>query len=75
MLNFIQKMLTSGTGVSSKRVCGFIGWLICLIILIYATFTQTIVPDFASTVLITSATLLGVETVANAFKNNEQRED
>jgi len=37
MREFLIKLITAHTGVSSKRVCGILGWLIGLIILIYCT--------------------------------------
>lgn len=32
MKNFFIKMFTAHSGLSSKRVCGFLGWLVCLFI-------------------------------------------
>ena len=37
MKEFLTKLVTARTGVSSKRVCGILGWLIGLITLIYCT--------------------------------------
>jgi len=37
MKEFLTKLVTAHTGVSSKRVCGILGWLIGLITLIYCT--------------------------------------
>lgn len=37
MKEFLTKLVTAHTGVSSKRVCGILGWLIGLIALIYCT--------------------------------------
>jgi hypothetical protein len=34
---FFTKMVTAGSGLSSKRVCGFLGWVACIFVLIYAT--------------------------------------
>lgn len=30
MKEFFLKMFTAHSGLSSKRVCGFFGWLVCL---------------------------------------------
>lgn len=32
MKEFFLKMFTAHSGLSSKRVCGFFGWLVCLFI-------------------------------------------
>ena len=36
-ISFIKDMLTSNTGISSKRVSGFIGWLSFISICVYCT--------------------------------------
>ena len=30
MKDFILKLITAHTGISSKRVCGVLGWIVCL---------------------------------------------
>ena len=30
MKEFLTKLITAHTGISSKRVCGVLGWVICL---------------------------------------------
>ena len=34
---FLKQMFTSHSGISSKRVCGVIGWFVAVIVLIYCT--------------------------------------
>lgn len=36
-VQFVKEIVTSHSGISSKRVCGVIGWLVCLGVLIYCT--------------------------------------
>jgi len=31
---FILKVVSANSGISSKRVCGILGWIVCLIIVI-----------------------------------------
>lgn len=68
---FLRKMVTRNGGISSKRVCGVIGWAVCLFVLVYATLSSLTVPSFADTVLIASAALLGVESVTNVWRKND----
>ena len=37
VIEFLKQMLTSGSGVSSKRVAGIIGWISFIWVVIYCT--------------------------------------
>jgi cobalamin biosynthesis protein CobD/CbiB len=67
---FLTKMVCRNSGVSSKRVCGVFGWIVCLFIAIFATISSLSVPAFLDTVIITSAALLGVDCITNIFNKN-----
>ena len=56
-------MLTSNTGVSSKRVSGFIGWLSFIGICLYCTIMNIQAPDAIELLAICSSGLLGLETI------------
>ena len=62
MNKFIKDMLSNSEGVSSKRVLGLVGY-VCAIIIIFIW--QRNLTDL---LLITSASLVGLETVTNIFK-------
>ena len=80
-ISFIKDMLTSNTGISSKRVSGFIGWLSFISICVYCTITNQQAPDAVEVLAICSSGLLGLETITaiwsrkgaglNRFDNNE----
>jgi len=36
-ITFIKQMVTSHSGISSKRVCGVVGWVVAMAVLIYCT--------------------------------------
>ena len=36
-ITFVRQMFTSHSGISSKRVCGVIGWFVAVAVLIYCT--------------------------------------
>ena len=66
----IKSILSSATGsISSKRLCGIIGWLVCLGICIYCTIQVIQAPMLTDSILIGSATLLGVDSVTGIWKN------
>ena len=62
-ISFIKDMLTSNTGVSSKRVSGFIGWLSFISICVYCTINNVQAPDVVEVLAICSSGLLGLETI------------
>jgi flagellar biogenesis protein FliO len=64
MKDFIKGIFSSGTPESSKRLFGALGF-ICAIIFI-AIWKR----DLVETLLIVSASLLGLETLTNIFKKN-----
>ncbi len=41
--NFFIKMFTAHSGLSSKRVCGFFGWVACLFICLW-WWKNTVIP-------------------------------
>ena len=57
-------------GFSSKRVCGVIGWMICLIVLLFAFILEKEVPDYGELIAITSASLLGLDSVTGIWQKN-----
>ena len=62
-ISFIKDMLTSNTGISSKRVSGFIGWLSFISICAYCTIANQQAPDAVEILAICSSGLLGLETI------------
>lgn len=54
-------------GFSSKRICGVLGWFVCLIVFMWAFIVKAEVPDFGDMVIIMSSSLLGIESVASIF--------
>lgn len=66
MKEFLLKVVTSGSGVSSKRVLGTVCYLILTISLIVLAFINPEFPglsDMISTLIITTASLLGMTTI------------
>ena len=62
-ISFIKDMLTSNTGISSKRVSGFIGWLSFISICVYCTINNIQAPDVVEVLAVCSSGLLGLETI------------
>ena len=60
--------LKNSGGISSKRVCGILGWVICLGILIAGYIQVKEIPMFAEMVAITSAGLLGLDSITGIWQ-------
>ena len=67
MGNFIKEMLSSQSNVSSKRVIGSIGYIAAII------FIAIWQHDMIDMLLITSASLLGLEKVADIFTKKVEK--
>lgn len=70
LTNFIVQMFTSNSGISSKRVSGFTGWITFIGICIYCTVIQREAPVITETLAICSSALLGLETITSIWKQN-----
>ncbi len=67
--NILRSICSSTAGsISSKRVAGLLGWATSLFIMVYCTIQNTQAPLMIDTVVITSAALLGVDSVMKPFK-------
>lgn len=71
MANFIVKALTAGSGLSSKRLCGCLGWAVCLFCVMWCTIKNVEAPMVVDSVLIASTSLLGIDSVTGIWKRGE----
>jgi hypothetical protein len=60
---FISKIFQSRSGVSSKRICGFIGWMVCISICVYCTIHVIAAPVIVEMLFICSTSLLGIDSI------------
>lgn len=57
-------------GISSKRVCGILGWICCLGLLITGFFMEKEIPVYAEMIAITSASLLGLDSITGIWQKS-----
>ena len=62
MKKFIKELFSSSDGISSKRIFGAIGYISAIV------FIGIWMHDMTEILLITSASLLGLETITNIFR-------
>lgn len=67
-IQFLKEVVTSQSGVSSKRVCGLLGWIVCIGILVYCTVKVIQAPLMIDTVLWCCMGLLGIDSITTIWK-------
>ena len=73
MQTFLKQMITSHSGISSKRVCGVIGFVAVLFVLIYCTVQSIQAPAMIDTFIYAICLLLGIDSVTGIWKNFEKQ--
>ena len=73
LLNFLKQMITSHSGISSKRVCGVIGFVAVLFVLTYCTVQGIQAPMMIDTFIYAICLLLGIDSVTGIWKNFEKQ--
>ena len=69
MKEIIKSILSNNKdSISSKRICGLIGWVLSLVILVYCALNQIQAPDMIDTVLYCCMGLLGIDSITNIWK-------
>ena len=69
---FIKLIVTSHSGISSKRVCGVLGFIALLFVLIYCTVTGLQAPIMIDTFIYAICLLLGIDSVTGIWKSNKK---
>lgn len=72
---FKSIFLNQPNSISSKRICGVLGWLLCLGVLGYCTYKEIQAPVMVDSIVIASTTLLGVDSIANIWKSPRKPPD
>ena len=66
---FIKLMVTSHSGISSKRVCGVLGFLVIMFVIIFCAVNNTQAPIIMEPFIWAVAVLLGVDSITGIWKN------
>lgn len=70
---YFQKIFMSRSGVSSKRIAGFLGWLVCLFVVVYCTVLCIQAPAIAEILFYCSSGLLGIDAIMSPFRKWDER--
>lgn len=67
----LTKMITSHSGISSKRVCGVLGFLVIIFILIFCTVNGIQAPEMIDVFIYAICLLLGIDSVTGIWKSKD----
>ena len=70
-ISFLKDAVTSDNCVSSKRIAGLMGWIVCLVLVIYCSIATKEAPGAIDTLFVCSTSLLGLDSITNAFKKKQ----
>lgn len=72
---FFKQVITAHSGISSKRVCGVLGFLVIMFTIIFCTITATQAPLILETFIWAVCMLLGIDSITSAFKRSDNGGD
>lgn len=72
-ITFIKGMFSSHSGISSKRVCGVLGWFVAIAVLLYCTVHVVQAPLMIDTFLVCCMALLGIDSITGIWKKCDNK--
>lgn len=72
-ITFIKGMFSSHSGISSKRVCGVLGWFVAIAVLLYCTVHVVQAPLMIDTFLVCCMALLGIDSITGIWKKFDNK--
>lgn len=73
---YIKLIITAHSGISSKRVCGILGFLVISFVIIFCTVTSIQAPVIVEPFIWAVCMLLGIDSIMSPFyqkyKNNKE---
>ncbi len=72
---YIKLIITSHSGISSKRVCGVLGFLVISFIVIFCAISGLQAPIILETFIWAIVALLGVDSVTGIWKDFNNKKD
>lgn len=66
---YLKLMITSHSGISSKRVCGVLGFLVIMFVIVFCTVAETQAPLIMETFIWAVCMLLGIDSITGIWKD------
>lgn len=75
IIQWLKLIVTSDSGISSKRVCGVLGFLVISFVLIYCAICSLQAPAITDTFIWAVCVLLGIDTVISPFSQKYKKNE
>ena len=72
---FLKLIVTSDSGISSKRVCGVLGFLVITFVIIYCTICGLQAPVMIDTFIWAVCVLLGIDTIVSPWSKKYNKDE
>lgn len=69
-LNWRTIFQKNSGGFSSKRICGVLGWVSCIILLFFSFILGKEVPDYGELIAVLSTSLLGLDSITGIWSKS-----
>lgn len=66
---YIKLIITAHSGISSKRVCGVLGFLVIMFVIVFCTVAETQAPLIMETFIWAVCMLLGIDSITGIWKD------
>ena len=74
IVNFLKQLITAHTGISSKRVCGVVGFITVVGVLIYCTINVVQAPTMIEPFMYVICALLGIDSITGIWKKFDKND-
>ena len=74
IVNFLKQLVTAHTGISSKRVCGVVGFITVIGVLIYCTINVVQAPTMIEPFMYVICALLGIDSITGIWKKFDKND-
>ena len=71
---YLRLIITSHSGISSKRVCGLLGFLVIMFVIIFCAVTAVEAPVILETFIWAVCALLGIDSITSIWKPFNKKE-
>lgn len=72
---FIKLVITSHSGISSKRVCGVLGFLVIMFVITFCAISNIQAPSVLETFIWAVCMLLGIDSIMGPFYHKYKKDE
>lgn len=65
---YLRLMITAHSGISSKRVCGVLGFLVIIFVITYCSIRNLQAPEILESFIWAVCALLGIDSITGIWK-------